>query len=108
MKLLWTLHFQICLNHKIYTSDKYLIDQFVMQESVNPIDAHISKKEEGEHTTDQSWPPWTTEKWKWTRNIEESNEQSNVSNNKISTINIKKDGVMWPIVKLSYLLIILH
>lgn len=32
----------------------YLIDQFMMQESVNPVDAHISEKEEGEHTKDQS------------------------------------------------------
>lgn len=48
--------FQIHHNRKIYSSDNYLIDQFVMQESVNPVDAHIGEKEEGEHAKDQSWP----------------------------------------------------
>lgn len=36
-----------------------------MQESVNPVDAHIGKKEEGDHAKDQSCPTWRTGKWKW-------------------------------------------
>lgn len=44
-----------------------LIDQFVMQESVNPVDAHIGEKEEGEHAKDQSWPT----QWRFTNIVVE-------------------------------------
>lgn len=39
-----------------------LIDQFVMQETVNPVDAHVGEKEEGKHAKDESWPT----QWRFT------------------------------------------
>lgn len=39
-----------------------LIDQFMMQETMNPVDAHVGKKEEGEHAKDESRPT----QWRFT------------------------------------------
>lgn len=50
------VNFQMGLSHKISTSEYYLVEPLVMQESVNPVDAHIGEKEEGEHAKDQSGP----------------------------------------------------
>lgn len=37
-------------------SRAHLVNEFVMEEPMNPVDAHVSEKQEGDHTDDESRP----------------------------------------------------
>ena len=42
----------------------YLIDKSVMEASVNPVDEHVSEKEEGQDTNNEMKPAWRREQYK--------------------------------------------
>lgn len=36
----------------------HLVNELVMKEAMNPVDAHVSKKQEGDHTQEEPRPAW--------------------------------------------------